>query len=107
MINAVKSNRWGKARCKKIRWSKNAVAKKARLKEERLLSPQAESPTPVFPKTKPAKFSVKINLERTDGERIQFTCHRIGDKIYNKGNLVAPKSFFRRIGEIAELWSTA
>ena len=88
-------------------WSKNAVAKKARLKMERLLSPQEESPMPVLPKTKPARFSVKINIERTDGERIQFTCHRIGGKIYRNGNLVAPKSFFRRIGEIIELWSMA
>lgn len=81
------------------------MAKKARLKVDRLLSPQAESPMPDFPKSKPAKFSVKINLERTDGARIQFTCHRIGGKIYHHGNLVAPKSFFRKIGEIAELWS--
>ena len=87
-------------------WSKNAVAKKARLKIERALSPQAESPfPPETVKVKPARFSVKINIERTDGERIQFTCHRIGGKIYRNGNLVAPKSFFRRIGEIIELWS--
>ena len=105
MITAAKSNRWKNARCKRRLWSKNAVAKKARLKAERLLSPQAEMPMPVFQKTKPARFSVKINIERTDGERIQFTCHRIGEKIYHHGKLVAPKSFFRKIGEIAELWS--
>lgn len=81
------------------------MAAKARLRIERALSPQAEIPLPVIPKTKPAKFSVKINLERTDGQRIQFTCHRIGDKIHHHGSLVAPKSYFRRIGEIAELWS--
>ena len=86
-------------------WSKSAVAKKAPLRIERDFSPQAEMPMPVFPKTKPARFSVKINLERTDGERIQFTCHRIGDRIYHHGNLVAAKSYFRRIGEVIELWS--
>jgi hypothetical protein len=100
------TNRWEKGRYARQRWSKNAIAKKARLKAERLSSPQAEhQPPPEVFKVKPAKFSVKINIERTDGERIQFTCHRIGDKIYRNGSLVAPKSFFRRIGEIAELWS--
>ena len=62
---------------------------------------------PDLPKIKPTKFSVKINLERTDGERIQFTCHRIYDKIYHGGKLIAAKSYFRRIGEIANLWSMA
>ena len=48
---------------------------------ERILSPQAEMPVPPeIYKIKPARFSVKINLERTDGERIQFTCHRFGLK---------------------------
>jgi len=97
---------YNRGRNKRMRWSKNAIAKKSRLRIERANSPQAE---PVIPaeikKTKPAKFSVKINLERADGERIQFTCHRIGERIYHHGDLVAPKSFFRRIGEIAELWS--
>ena len=99
------TSRYQKRRSAKRRWSKNAVAKKARLKIERALSPQAECPPPIFSKSKPARFSVKINLERTDGQRIQFTCHRIGGKIYHNGKLVAPKSFFRRIGEVAELWS--
>ena len=88
-----------------MRWSRNAVAKKARLKAERLLSPQPETQMPEIAKVKRSRFSVKINIERTDGERIQFTCHRIGDRIYHNGKLVASKSFFRRIGEIAELWS--
>lgn len=89
----------------RMRWSRNAVLAKERKRIERKQSPQSEMPWPEFPKTKPARFAVKINFERKDGERIQFTCHRIGGRIYHNGNLVAPKSFFRRIGEIAELWS--
>jgi hypothetical protein len=101
------TNHWQKRRSARVRWSRNAVAKKTRLKAESLLSPQDEPPPPEVAKVKRARFSVKINIERTDGERIQFTCHRIGGKIYHNGKLVAPKSFFRRIGEIAELWSMA
>jgi len=100
------TNRWKSAKSKRHRWSRNCIAAKERLRLQRALSPQAESPLPPeIAKVKPAKFSVKINMERADGERIQFTCHRIGDKIYRHGNLVAPKSFFRNIGAIAELWS--
>ena len=88
-----------------MRWSRNAVLAKERKRLERINSPQAEIVLPEMPKVKPAKFSVKINLERTDGERIQFTCHRIGNRIYHNGRLVAPKSYFRNIGAIAELWS--
>ena len=94
-----------RGRKQRMRWSRNAVAKKARLRIERANSPQAEIAMPGLAKHRPQKFAVKINLERTDGARIQFTCHRIGERIYHKGNLVAPKSFFRCIGEIAELWS--
>lgn len=99
------TNRYRSKRNARMRWSRNAVLANARNRQERALSPQAEMPSPVLPRIRPVKFAVKINLERTDGERIQFTCHRIHDKIYHNGNLVAPKSFFRRIGEIANLWS--
>ena len=100
------TNRWQRGRSARLRWSRNAVAKKARLKAERLLSPQAEPATPPeIVKIKPARFSVKINIERSDGERIQFKCYRIDGKIYHNGKLVASKSFFRRIGEIADIWS--
>ena len=102
----MSANRFQSAKSKRQRWSRNAILAKERLRIERHLSPQAESPIPVaVPKIKPAKFAVKISIERTDGERIQFTCHRIGGKIFHHGNLVAPKSFFRRIGEIAEIFS--
>lgn len=90
---------------KRKRWSRNAVRRKAQLRVERANSPQAEIVWPAIAKSTPARFSVKINLERRDGERIQFTCHRIGDRIYHHGRLVAPKSYFRKIGEIMELWS--
>ena len=51
------------------------------MKIERLKSPQAEHPTPPeIYKIKPSKFDVKINLERKDGERIQFACHRFDKK---------------------------
>ena len=100
------TNRWKSGKSKRQSWSKNAIAKKARLRIERALSPQAEPPMPrELVKIKRQKFSVKINIERADGERIQFTCHRIGDKIYRHGKLVAPKSFFRNIGAVIELWS--
>ena len=88
-----------------MRWSRNAVLKKERLRLERAAAPVDEIILPPEPKPKPVRFSVKINLERRDGERIQFTCHRIGGRIYHNGKLVAPKSYFRSIGAIAELWS--
>ena len=93
------------AKSKRQRWSRLAVAAKERLRIERANSPQAGIVLPEIAKTKPARFAVKINLERRDGERIQFACHRIGDRIYHHGRMVAPKSFFRNIGAIAELWS--
>lgn len=96
---------YNRGRKQRMRWSRNAVLKKERLRIERANSPQAEIVLPEVAKNKPARFAVKINLERRDGERIQFTCHRIGDRIYHNGRMVAPKSYFRRIGEIAELWS--
>ena len=91
-----------------MRWSKNAVAKKARLKIESLKSPQAEdvSSAGIY-KIKPAKFDVKINLERKDGERIQFTIHRWDKKLFVAGKFIAPKEFGRRLGQILDLWSMA
>jgi hypothetical protein len=87
------------------RWSRNAVAAKERKRIARATSPQAESLPPEIVKVKPLRFAVKINLERRDGQRIQFTCHRIADKIYHNGKLVSAKGYFRRLGQIAELWS--
>lgn len=84
----------------------NCVAAKERRRIERASSPLDELPVPKsVHKIKASRFAVKINLERTDGERIQFTCHRFYDKIYHNGKLMAAKNFFRRIGEIANLWS--
>ena len=102
------TNRFKARALAKAAWSKNAAAKKQRLKIERLKSPQAEPPTPpeIF-KIKPAKFDVKINLERKDGERIQFTCHRFDKKLFVAGKFIAPKEFGRRLGEIVNLWSMA
>lgn len=101
------TNRFKSRRSKRQRWSRNAVLAKARKRMEPK-SPQEEMPVPdCVHKIGPARFDVKINLERKDGSRIQFTCHRMGNRIYHNGNLVAAKSFFRRIGEIANLWSMA
>ena len=92
----------------KQRWSKNAIAKRRRLIIERDLSPQEESPAPPeIYKIKPARFDVKINLERKDGERLQFTCHRMDGKLFVGGRFIAPKEFGRRLGEILNLWSMA
>lgn len=88
--------------------SRNAVAKKLRNKLERLTSPQAEPPAPPeIYKIKPAKFAVKIKLERADGMRIQFTCHRWDKKLMIGNKFITPKEFGRRLGEIINLWSLA
>ena len=101
-------NRWKVRKLARVRWSKNAVAKKHRIKMERLKSPQAETPTPPeIYKTKPAKFDVKINIERKDGGRIQFTCHRFDSKFFVAGKFISPKEFGRRLGDILNLWSLA
>lgn len=87
-------------------WRENQRNARARKRIERATAPLDESPVPeTVQQIKPARFAVKINLERTDGERIQFTCHRFHDQIYHNGKLMAAKSFFRRLGEIANLWS--
>ena len=102
------ANPWSKRALAKQRWGKNFAAKKQRLKIERLKSPQAEpSAPPQIAKVKPAKFDVKINLERKDGARIQFTCHRLDSKLFVAGKFIAPKEFGRRLGEIVNLWSMA
>lgn len=90
----------------RMRWSRNAVLAKQRKRMERASSPQAESPMPAeIGRIKSAKFAVKINLTRADGDRIQFTCHRLNGGICHNGKIIAAKSYFRRIGEVAELWS--
>ena len=51
-------------------WSRRAVIAKERVKLECALSPQADIVFTELAKTRPARFAVKINLERRNGARL-------------------------------------
>ena len=87
-----------------MRWSINAVRKRERNRIER-----AESPLDDLPAYKPEKirhipFDLRVNLERRDGGRLQFTMHHFYGKLIGQNVNMTPKQFGRKLGYIFELW---
>lgn len=53
---------------------------------------------------RPRRADLRVNLERADGGRVQFTAHFFGGKLVGQNFQLSPKQFGRRLGKIFQLW---
>jgi hypothetical protein len=101
------ANRWQQKALARRRWSLNAVRAKER---KRLAALATWSDMPAdLPDTMPAKrsrmpFDLRVNLERRDGGRVQFTLHHFYGKLISEQVNLTPKQFGRKLGEMFALW---
>jgi hypothetical protein len=50
---------------------------------------------------------LRVNMERADGERVQFSAVFYRGKLVGPTFCLAPKQFGRKLGEIFDLWMKA
>jgi hypothetical protein len=98
------ANHWQKKKSARHRWSKNAVRAKERKRLERAHRPVDDLVAGKPPKLPRIPFDLKVNLERRDGGRLQFTLHHFYGKLVSQNVMMTPKQFGRKLGEIFALW---
>lgn len=71
----------------------------------RLVPPVFEKETVgnIFKPRRP-RADLKVNLERADGGRVQFSAHFFNGKLFGENFCLTPKQFGRKLGEIFDLW---
>jgi hypothetical protein len=86
-----------------MRWSLHAVRAKERkrLEHANALLPDETVALAKLPKL---RFDLRVNLERRDGGRLQYTLHHYYGKLIGQNVNLTPKQFGRKLGEIFELW---
>ena len=100
------TSHWQKATSARQRWSLNACRKRERNRLERANAPVIETPVRIKLGRK-LRFDLKVNLERRDGGRQQFTLHHFYGKLIGQNVNMTSKQFGRKLGEIFELWMHA
>jgi hypothetical protein len=106
MSEDYKPSRWKSRREARKRWSLNAVRKRERNRIDRATAPLEDEPLFSVLHPKPARFDLRVNLERRDGMRIQFTLHNFYGKLIGRHVQMTPKQFGRNLGDIFQLWTT-
>jgi hypothetical protein len=106
MSKSYKSSRWKSRRGARKRWSLNAVRKRERNRIDRATAPLVDEITTAVHVPKSPRFDLRVNLERRDGLRVQYTLHNFYGKLIGQSVNMSPKQFGRRLGDMFSLWVT-